>query len=165
MKISDFIEKLNQGRTNKMFVISPSWSEGASWWTDGRLCPQVLWRWSLKKNKQVIKECQYNKSFHITAVNIAPFFVFTVEVQEFGMKCSDFWVNYPLKFRPTGCGGTSIGEEIWGRYNLRLLFRDVRPNEEEEAAASEWPLTRLIIFLAADQTKRNNLRMNLLKTV
>lgn len=80
------------------------------------------------------------------------------------MKSSDFWVNYPFKFRPTGCGGTSIGEEISGRYNLRLLFRDVRPNAEEEAAASEWPLTRLIIFLAAAQTKRNNLRMNRLPT-
>lgn len=92
------------------------------------------------------------------------FFFLQLKVQKFGMKCSDFWVNYPFKFRPTGCGGTSIGEEISGRYNLRLLFRDVRPNEEEEAAASEWPLTRLIIFLAAAQTKRNNLRMNPLQT-
>lgn len=47
-----------------------------------------------------------------------------------------------------------MGEEISGRYSLRLLMRDVSPSDEEEAAESEWPLTRLIIFLAADETKR-----------
>lgn len=47
-----------------------------------------------------------------------------------------------------------MGEEISGRYSLRLLMRDVSLSDEEEAAESEWPLTRLIIFLAADETKK-----------
>lgn len=84
--------------------------------------------------------------------------------QECGMKCSDKCPAMPFNQKLTGCGGTSIGEEISGRYSLRLLFCVVRPSDEEEAAESEWPLTRLIIFLAADKTKSNKPRTNVLRT-
>lgn len=59
----------------------------------------------------------------------------------------------------TGCGGTSIGEEISGLYSFLLLFLALRLSDEEEAveSASRWPLTRLIIFLAAEEKKRNEL--------
>lgn len=56
----------------------------------------------------------------------------------------------------TGCDGMSMGEEISGLYSFLLFFLALRLRDEEEAAesASPRPLTRLIIFLAAE-TQRN----------
>lgn len=76
-------------------------------------------------------------------------------------KCISLLITAVRSWRLTGCAGRSMGEEISGRYSFLLFIlalRDEEEDEEEEAAesASIRPLTRLIIFLAAETENDRN---------